>query len=327
MLSYLWTFNVFGWWTDTQGLLPYVVACVVFVGLLPDGDFRSALVAACYVVIAFTLFELVTHPSAATVNPDGVPGWRGGFIHKNGMAPFMVFAALVIATLDRPSSRRTIALLTAGALIVMAQSSTAVGAGLVTILVAFFVSRLAVSPRPARASLMIGGLCAAVLTGTLWTTVFSSFLGLRGKDSTLSGRTNVWNGVVDAIARRPWQGYGAGGVWKNPAVDPARSIMRDLGFTVYHSHNGYLEILLILGVVGLGLFVWLIASIVRLAIVNLREDRAVATFAISYVALVLMLSITEVAVFGIWLGLLCAIQCLLVRIDARRRLAAGLVAV
>jgi O-antigen ligase len=301
--------------------MPYVVACVVTVGLLPTSALRDALVAACYVVIAYTVLQLLIHPSTATVNPDGVPGWRGGFLHKNAMAPFMVFAALVIASFDRPSTRRNVALLTAVGLVVMSQSSTALGAGLVTLLVCLFVRRLAVSARPARASLLIGGLCAALLTGVLWTTIFSSFLGLRGKDTTLSSRTDVWNGVLAAIERQPWLGYGAGGVWRNPAADPGRSIMRDLGFTVYHSHNGFLEIMLLLGVIGLGLFTWLMVSTIRLGIANLREDPPTAAFAIGYVVLVAVLSITEVAVFGIWLGLLCGVHCLMSRTDARRRLA------
>ena len=158
LLSYLWTSNVFGWWTDTQLVVPYVVACVVFAGLLPRRDLRSALVAACYVAIGYTLLELMIHPGTAMMNPDGVPGWRGGFGHKNAMGPFMVFAVLTLWSFDRRSPRRTIAIGTAIALIVMSQSSTAVGAGLVTLLICMFVRRLAASARPARASLVIGAL-------------------------------------------------------------------------------------------------------------------------------------------------------------------------
>ena len=113
MVSYLWTFNVFGWWTDTQRVMPFVVACVVFVGILPTPAFRAALVAGCYLAIAYSVFELLLHPGSATVNPDGVPGWRGGFIHKNSMGPFMVFAILAVTSFDRPSPRRTVAILTA----------------------------------------------------------------------------------------------------------------------------------------------------------------------------------------------------------------------
>jgi O-antigen ligase len=254
-----------------------------------------------------------------------VPGWRGGFIHKNGMGPFMVFAALVIATFDRPSIRRHVAVLTAIGLVIMSQSSTALGAGVVTLLICLFVRRLAVSERPARASLVVGALFAAVLLGLLSGTVFSAVLGLSGKDSTLTGRTDIWSGVWDAIEQRPWQGYGAGGVWSNPSVDPAWSILRGLGFTVFHSHNGFLEILLLLGVIGLGLYLWLMWSTVRLAVSNLRAETQTAVFAIGYVVLIVVLSITEVAVFGVWLGMLCGVNCLMVRLGVTRQRAVELV--
>ncbi len=56
----------------------------------------------------------------------------------------------------------------------------------------------------------------------------------------------TWSGVWQAIkAERPREGYGIGGVWSDPSVDPARTILRGLGFTVFHSHNGYLEMLLL----------------------------------------------------------------------------------
>jgi O-antigen ligase len=318
MFSYLWTTNVYGWWTDTQLGMPYVVALVVLVGVLPPDAFRRALVAACYVAIAYTVLELITHPANAMVNPDGVPGWRGGFIHKNGMGPFMVFAALTIATFDRPSLRRYLGVLTAIGLVVMSQSSTALGAGVVTLLICLLLRRLAVSERSARASLVVGALCLAVLIGVLSRTVFSTVLGLSGKDSTLTGRTEIWKGVWNAIERQPWQGYGAGGVWSNPAADPGYTIRRGLGFTVYHSHNGLLEILLLLGVVGLGLYVWLMWSTMRSALNNLRGETETAVFTVGYIVLIVVLSITEVAVLGIWLGLLCALNCLMVRIDAKR---------
>ena len=321
MASYLWTFNTFGWWTDTQLVMPFVVACVVLVGLLPKEALRAALLAGCYLAIAYTVLEIAIHPGRATANPDGVPGWRGGFIHKNSMGPFMVFAVLVMASFDRPSMRRTLAILTASGLVVASQSTTALGAGLVTLLVYTFLRRLAASTRPARASLVVGALGVVILLSALSSSIFSTILGLSGKDATLTGRTDIWDGVWQAVEQRPWQGYGAGGVWGNPSVDPARSIMRSLGFTVFHSHNGFLEIMLLLGFVGLGLYVWLMGSTIRLGLANLREDTPVAVFGICYVVLVVVASLSEVVVFGIWLGVLCAIHCLMLRMDSHRRLA------
>jgi O-antigen ligase len=317
ILSYLWTFNAFGWWTDTQLVIPYVITCVVAAALLPADALRRALVAACYVAIGLTIVELVLHPAAATVSGGG-PGWRGGFIHKNSMGPFMVFAALTIASFDRPSLRRRVGLLVAIGLTVLSQSTTALAAGVVTLLIWMLLHRLAASTRAARASLVIGALAIAAIGWVLSNTLIPAILGMRGKDSTLTGRTDIWNGVVRAIEQRPWQGYGVGGVWHDPSVDPAHSIMNGLGHTAFHSHNGYLEILLLLGVVGLALFVWLLISTVRLGLVNLRRDTPMAVFAVSYVVLIAVLSITEVVVFGIWLGLLCGVHGLMSSARAHR---------
>lgn len=319
LLSYLWTWNTFGWWTDTQLVLPYVFAGVVLASMLPHAEFRAALVVACYLAIAVTVLELITSPGAAMVNPDGVPGWRGGFGHKNDMGPFMAFAILTLACFDRPSRRRLVAVLVAVALIIFSQSTTALSAGLVTLLVCVVLRRVAAADRPARATTMIGSVLFVMVCAVLSSTLFPALLGLRGKDATLSRRTEVWDGVWQAIEQRPWIGYGAGGVWRNPAVEPARSIMRDLGFTVFHAHNGYLEIMLALGVIGLGIYLWLVVSIARLSFTNLVADTPMAVFALGCIVMMLTISISEVIVFGVWLGVLSAAHTQLIRTDAVRR--------
>jgi O-antigen ligase len=135
----------------------------------------------------------------------------------------------------------------------------------------------------------------------------------------LTGRRDIWHEVWHAITLRPWFGYGIGGVWSNPSNDPARTIVRNLGFVVFHSHDGFLEILLVLGVVGLALYVWLMISTARVALANLRESTPMAVMAVGYITLIAMYSISEVAVFGIWLAMLAAFSSVVTRIDVDRR--------
>jgi O-antigen ligase len=253
------------------------------------------------------------------VNPDGAPGWRGGFIHKNTMAPFMVFAILALASFDRPSLRRRLAIGAALVMIIFSQSTSALIAGVVVLVVCAFLRRFAASHAQARASLLVGSLAGALMVALLSTTLIPALLRVRGKDATLTGRTDIWHGVWHAITKRPWQGYGIGGVWSDPAVDPGRSIMRNLGFVVFHSHNGFLEILLVLGAIGLALYIWLMVSTIRLGLLNLRYDTPMAVMAIGMVTLVAMLSISEVTVFGIWLAMLSSLNCLITMTDAERR--------
>ncbi len=99
----LWTFNVFGWWTDRRKELPYVVACVVLVGLLPIASFRNALVTE--VLPRDRVHRVLGDraPSTATINPDGSCGLAAdGFTQERHGPVHGQFAILALASFDRP---------------------------------------------------------------------------------------------------------------------------------------------------------------------------------------------------------------------------------
>lgn len=66
-----------------------------------------------------------------------------------------------------------------------------------------------------------------------------------GRDETLTGRSDIWAILVPYAMQKPILGYGFGGFWTDA--------MRQL--TSSHAHNGYLDVVLNLGFVGLLLFV------------------------------------------------------------------------
>jgi exopolysaccharide production protein ExoQ len=115
-----------------------------------------------------------------------------------------------------------------------------------------------------------------------------------GKDSTLTGRTELWAMVTEAIADRPWLGWGYAAFWETDA-SPSRSIWELIRWDAPGSHNGYMEIwlgLCILGpvVIGLSFAVnyknalvalwrgyifggrWCLFMLVTLTIASLNED-------------------------------------------------------
>ena len=78
------------------------------------------------------------------------------------------------------------------------------------------------------------------------------FLGLLGKDATLTGRTKIWAAIFRAIQQRPWLGYGYGAVWsEDTGWGPLAWIVKWAGFKPNHAHNSWLEQWLGLGLVGL----------------------------------------------------------------------------
>lgn len=79
----------------------------------------------------------------------------------------------------------------------------------------------------------------------------------------------MWILCFAMALRRPWLGYGFNAFWQG-REGPSARIARALDFTALHAHNGFLEILLDLGLVGLLVFgigfviyVWRACSLLR----------------------------------------------------------------
>ncbi|MEB3829845.1 O-antigen ligase family protein [Phormidium sp. CCY1219] len=86
-----------------------------------------------------------------------------------------------------------------------------------------------------------------------------------GKDLTLTGRTPLWEYlIVEKISLRPWLGYGFHGFWQpwrgkdNPAANALDGKLWMPSGNGYwappHAHNGFMEIILDLGLVGFSIF-------------------------------------------------------------------------
>jgi exopolysaccharide production protein ExoQ len=81
-----------------------------------------------------------------------------------------------------------------------------------------------------------------------------ALLSTVGKDTTLTGRTDLWPPVWDMIMKRPWLGYGYGAFWLGWNSESA-NVLRIIGWDAPNSHNGFLDILLSIGMLGFITFV------------------------------------------------------------------------
>ena len=70
----------------------------------------------------------------------------------------------------------------------------------------------------------------------------SGFTSTLGRDATLTGRTDIWAGVLPFVEQSPLLGSGFDVFW-TPEIIAAHEIGE--------AHNGYLEVLLHLGSIGL----------------------------------------------------------------------------
>ena len=130
-----------------------------------------------------------------------------------------------------------------------------------TAFVAFTVSAvigLAVRRAPIRRHI---GAIAVLLLAATWvvmtTNLSKAVLEALGRDATLTGRTDLWEAVLP-MAVNPLLGAGFESFWLGPRL---ASLWELFAFRPTQAHNGYIEMYLNLGVVGLTLFmVFLVAS-------------------------------------------------------------------
>ena len=94
------------------------------------------------------------------------------------------------------------------------------------------------------------GTIAALALGAVF--VFAPDLVFQwlGRDATLTGRTDIWLALADSIEQRPWLGYGYGAFWAPESV-PGNWLREALQWDAPTAHNGWLEVTVALGFVGL----------------------------------------------------------------------------
>jgi exopolysaccharide production protein ExoQ len=185
-----------------------------------------------------------------------VPGWIGVYDQKNVLGVNMAFAAAVLLLIRKtdPKYRNwaTLGLVTVIGLLLLSQSMTAIVMLVAAVAVLSFVRRLRTSYRSIALSLAI--IVPISSYAAAW--IFQNLeyvTGLLGKDPTMTGRLQLWVLSVAMALQRPWLGYGYSAFWRGYSGPSAR-IWRLLSWQPPHSHNGFLEVWLGIGLVGLAIF-------------------------------------------------------------------------
>ena len=80
-----------------------------------------------------------------------------------------------------------------------------------------------------------------------------SLASLAGRDTSFTARRDVWEFVVDVVRQRPFTGYGFASFWDDP--DNIANQYDRIGRLGAFAHSTFLEALLYLGAIGLGLLI------------------------------------------------------------------------
>ncbi|HEY4901954.1 MAG TPA: O-antigen ligase family protein [Candidatus Sulfotelmatobacter sp.] len=205
---------------------------------------------------------------------------------------------------NRPLVAQTILLAAALWLLWMANSMTSSSCFLFAACVIAATTFGKIGRRPARVHWLVGGV---VLTSfsVLFLNLGSFVLAAVGRDSTLTGRTDIWASVL-ALATHRWVGTGFESFWLGPRLE---TIWKQYWFHPIEAHNGYLETYLNLGWVGIGLLAVLMVTGYRNVIRMLKWDPESARIRLGFIVVGLTYNFTEAAVHTqclVWLAFLLA---------------------
>lgn len=244
-----------------------LVGWAVIAGLLsrlPGGLPQMATAAshATRVVIVGSLMAPFVFPSDLMWSSGG---FAGLFNHRNHLAAFLVLTLPFTwaDVLNRRFLSRTFLVLQ---LLTVIASNSVTGYLLVAVWVGLSLGQGALRRLPRRQRGAVAVAAFALFTMVFLVAPASVVLEGLGRDATLSDRSQLWAETIEQIEDAPLHGYGVGGVWQQPTESPAIDIIRELPaylIHVRHAHNGFLDVALEQGLIGLVFLVILIAKALR----------------------------------------------------------------
>jgi O-antigen ligase len=257
-----------------------VVICVaVALGLRDIRRTHAGLAIACAVVVLIDLFSWILMPGRSMTEL----GLAAIHSHKNTLGAVMLLAAFVCGTYawGRTTWKQQAFwwAITLFAIVLLAASRSKTSLGIFVAVAAFtpaFVWLLRQRPMTILSLSAVGAVLAAAAAFFYLSAAYT--LGMDPIDPvrgvTFTQRTDVWKFVYQQILLHPLQGVGFGSFWDvDPRVQP--SLQTDYWFArpdafTNEAHNGYLDIAVTTGLVGLSGALFLLGRWMLRGVLNMR---------------------------------------------------------
>jgi exopolysaccharide production protein ExoQ len=199
--------------------------------------------------------------------------WNGIFSHKNLLGRSMSLGAVAFLCLPRRSLAQYLLSVSGTvlclALLAASHSQTAL---VVFVAMAFLMLLTHLLRMEWRQSLGTTLVALVVSAPIFWIALShsSSLVALLGRDPSFTGRTRIWQVASISFFQRPWLGYGYGAFWW--VSNQSRQALALIGYPTPHAHNGFLDLGLQLGAIGIAAFTfaWMLA--IFGAVRHLRRD-------------------------------------------------------
>jgi exopolysaccharide production protein ExoQ len=248
-----------------------------------------------FLIIITSIFVAVYAPDIGIMHGIHEGIWRGVFLHKNALGTYMLLAGIVFFLLTIVVTKYRFFYFLAFCLAVLLLILSCAKSSLLSWVILFSVLGVYFArfnrPKVAVVAMVsvVFVLCAFVmqykykvmppiLAGqiatsiaksnysppTAWAQLVSDFEAAQRMAppgaflATGDGRLRLWGHLWEKIKERPWLGYGVGGFWRG-MHGPSADIWKLETWLPPGAHNGFIDLWLDLGVMGVGLLVLSIA--------------------------------------------------------------------
>lgn len=244
-------------------------------------------------IVLIASFLLAAVDSSLGLDPEG--RLRGVFAHKNGLGVFAALGLLMLAARPVQAFTKTAwilhSALAGGCVLALAMAQSISPLPPLCIGLALLIwlrrsnsgSHWVVGP-------VLTACCMVGLVLPFWVNDLGMLATMLGRDADYSGRDRAWEFSIELFKRNPWLGYGYGTIWDGPA---GTLFLRWAHFSTPHAHNGYLQMALDTGSIGLTL---LLCAVVVMTVRALRlrsSEQARMLLPIAFLGLYLLYNATE----------------------------------
>jgi O-antigen ligase len=212
-----------------------------------------ALLAVCYLGVVFAP-QLSMHMATDIQEPHLAGDWRGAFGHKNVAAAVMamlLFVAIYVMRGGAPVLGASVGLL---ALVFLLNSVGKTSSALILVVLALTSLTGVIRSFWLRAAILYAPLFILIMAGVgaVMSDQLANIAKMLPLDTSFTGRTDIWTFAVQALLLRPWIGDGFAAFWGSGSI---RDLPQGMEWAEYasHSHNGYLDTALAIGLPGLAL--------------------------------------------------------------------------
>ena len=301
-------------WTKSAG--PILMALVILTEPRPLDAFASILRRCAYILVPTSLVLIKYYPQLGRAYHrwTGAEMWTGVTTHKNSLGQVCAVAVFFLTWefFRKNTSRELIRtryhiyadmfVLALSIFLLIGPGAGAYSASSIFITVlglAIFMilNRTKGLARLIAANLKVIVVFLVVLYLMLANTLVATVTSMLGRNEDLTGRTtDIWPLVLEAAARHPVLGAGYGGFW---GLGGEVSLLLGLD----QGHNGYLDVYLELGIVGLillAVFFLNFCSKIRRECLDYNYDWGL--FGLCFLFMILAYNTTETAFFDVYIG-------------------------